>query len=647
MRKRRLFTSIVLMALACVAVGCFVMPFMPAYRDARFGKMSPEELSRIQLAHLNDPVFLYYFGRRLNEQHLSIKALPVLEHAAGLDPDSARIRDEWTKAQLACGEVSLAYGQLHQFAAAHPRSAEAQLLLGKYYITEQQFEQAGKALEDSVGKDAGSAEAWSLLAHARIKLGNNGGAQVALEHALRLNPSAALDHLQLASLLASTDAVRAKAEFLRAVSLAPGDAVCHRQYGRFLYDAGDSSAAEQELRRAVELDPTDPFAAYHLANCLLALNRPNEALPLLTAAAEAKPFDPVPADALRRLYRKTGDQQNEALWSRRFVLLSQQESERRRLQDITIAHPEDREARKQFAAALARIQDVNGCVKQYALALKQRPDSPLPLLTAARSLDQAGFSAEALPLARQAAAGGRSNADVYETLGDILVHLGRLYEGAVNYERIRDWRADRRELYKQRIAQAADRINHSDAPAERLLRQSRNESAPDRAEDLLRQALQYEPENTRCLRELLNLQFSRGRGDAALVTARRLSGLAPEDGTANSLLVILTLQSLGNTPLPEETGRALDRALRAAADDPSVVPTFLYARALLALKRGQAAGAVPDLEQAIRLDPSSPAAYRKLADARTLLGDKIGAQKALAQFEQRQKERNAALSRSE
>src|SRR5262249_4930599 len=155
------------------------------------------------------------------------------------------------------------------------------------------------------------------------------------------------------------DAARAKAEFSRAVSLAPNDAVCHRQYGRFLYDTGDLPAAEGELRRAVELDPADPYAAYHLGNCLLAQNRPGDALPLLTTAARIRPFAPVPAEALRRLYRQSGDMHNAELWSQRYARLAQEESERRRLQDMTIAHPEDREARKRFAASLAQIQDVN------------------------------------------------------------------------------------------------------------------------------------------------------------------------------------------------------------------------------------------------------------------------------------------------
>src|SRR5205823_4197023 len=118
----------------------------------------------------------------------------------------------------------------------------------KFYLTQANLEPARHALEETVRLDPGRAEAWSMLANVRIKTGNDAGARTALERALRLRPDAPQDHLQFAVMLAQQDRIRAAAEYERAISLAPADAACHRQYGRFLLDAGDPSGAEAQER---------------------------------------------------------------------------------------------------------------------------------------------------------------------------------------------------------------------------------------------------------------------------------------------------------------------------------------------------------------------------------------------------------------
>ena len=82
-----------------------------------------------------DDRWLYYAGLRFNEAGRYTEALPVLQQAARLDPDSPRIRNEWTRAQLAEGHFAEAFSQLKQFVGTHPRSATAHLLLGRFYLS--------------------------------------------------------------------------------------------------------------------------------------------------------------------------------------------------------------------------------------------------------------------------------------------------------------------------------------------------------------------------------------------------------------------------------------------------------------------------------------------------------------------------------
>src|SRR5579871_586185 len=139
MGNRSLSRVLLLVAVAAGTLAVCAVPYTALYRNARFSRLRLEELAGIQERYVNDPIFLTYFGRRLNERQQFTQALPVLERAAGLDPDSAPARDEWAKALLGTGQVSLAYGQLRQFLGTHPQSAEAYLLLGKYYVTQQDF----------------------------------------------------------------------------------------------------------------------------------------------------------------------------------------------------------------------------------------------------------------------------------------------------------------------------------------------------------------------------------------------------------------------------------------------------------------------------------------------------------------------------
>lgn len=627
-----------LAAVAVAAVALRVVPNIPAFHEARFSRMGLRDLARGQEAHADDPIFLYYFGKRLNEAGQYATALPVLARAAGIDPDAARVRDEWARALLASGHVSEAFGELRQYEGTHPRSAQAHLLVGKFYATEQNYEAARIALEASVKRGLDTAEVWSLLAHVRIKLGNNGGAQEALARALRLRPDSADDHLQLAVLLTAGDPARARREYARAVDLAPRNATCRREFSRFLLNVGDTSAAEREARAAVALDGSDSLARLMVGRCLLAEGRAREAVPFLEQSAQLGPTDPLPAGELRRAYALLGDRAQAARWSARFQQLTSGVSERRRLDDATIAHPEDAAAHRRYAAALAQIGDVNGCVRQHAMELHCRPDSPPALVAAARDLDRCGSSALALPLLRQATAGPGNSPEAFEALGDTLAHLGRVHEAAVDYDRLRDWRPERRKLYQQRLRDAAARVAAGTSPVEQILRCALQTSDPDAAMALLNEARAQEPGNTRCLHALLRLQFARGKRDAAADTARALCALAPEDGLAHALLVIIQLDATKGQNVTDTDARPLEQHLQAARADSSAAPTMLYAAGLLALRRGRAQEAVRSLEQALRLDPNGIGVYPALAEARALAGDPAGARLATAEFDRRRAE---------
>ena len=84
-------------------------------RDRHWRALTLAQLAEEQKKHATDPIYLYYLGRRLNEQGRFAEAAPFLEQAAGFDPDSPRYREAWTQALLGSGQLSAAFGQLKQF----------------------------------------------------------------------------------------------------------------------------------------------------------------------------------------------------------------------------------------------------------------------------------------------------------------------------------------------------------------------------------------------------------------------------------------------------------------------------------------------------------------------------------------------------
>lgn len=137
--QRRLAT--LLAATTMVSVGAF------AYQTGPVQEWRLRSLDLPALAHRaetvkSDPRLLYHLGRRFNEAGRFTEADPVLRQAVSLEPGNARLRDEWTRALLGSGLVTAAFGQLQQFVGTHPDMAEAHLLLGKFYVTQNSMKRA-------------------------------------------------------------------------------------------------------------------------------------------------------------------------------------------------------------------------------------------------------------------------------------------------------------------------------------------------------------------------------------------------------------------------------------------------------------------------------------------------------------------------
>jgi tetratricopeptide (TPR) repeat protein len=262
----RQVTLTVLLSGVVLASAARIALFLPAVQEWRLSRASLGALVEERGQESNDARLLYHIGLRLNRQERFAEAESNLRRAVGLDPDSARLRDEWARSLVGIGEITEAFNQLRQFVGTHPDSAPGHLILGKFYFTQRSMERAREEFERTVALAPANAEGWAFLARAASQFPGSEKPLEAARRAVALAPKNAEYRLLLASLLSFAAPAEAGAEYARAAELAPDNALVQQQYAAYLAenrrDPEGRVRAEAAARRALALNPKD--GATHL-----------------------------------------------------------------------------------------------------------------------------------------------------------------------------------------------------------------------------------------------------------------------------------------------------------------------------------------------------------------------------------------------
>jgi tetratricopeptide (TPR) repeat protein len=155
---------------------------------------------------------------------------------------------------------------------------------------------------DIVAKRPDNPRGRSWLGNTLNDLGREAEAFEHLTAAVRLQPSDATAHYNLAVVLASqgkTD--EAIARYREALRLKPEYAPAHNNLGNALENRGEMNAAAGHFREAVRIDPSHAIAHYNLARALRRQGRREEAVEHLEAAVRLKPDFPEARRALDAL----------------------------------------------------------------------------------------------------------------------------------------------------------------------------------------------------------------------------------------------------------------------------------------------------------------------------------------------------------
>ena len=597
---RRKISSALFALLALLGIlAALAIPYTGSYKDRQYRPASLSALLSKQTTHTNDPVYIYWLGRRLCDAGKFEQAVGVLERGVSLDPSSPRLREQWTRSLLATGKVSVAYGQLTEFVATHPKLAAAHYLLGTFHYTQKSIEAARMSLEKAVALEPNYPQALSMLANVQIQLGEKTQAQSILRRALALRPNAALDHLQLATLQVTEAPQEARAEFLKALALAPQNPLCHEKYGAFLLQSGEGATAEASLRQAVTLAPESASANLLLGRCLLQNSKYEEAILSLEKATKLALGDPVAAQELRGAYQRLGRSSDAAYWAQETERRQQRIAARTALENELRVNPTNREAHTKMAQLLASVGAVNDCIRELAIASRERPDSPVILTKAAELLTGAGQAGVAVPLALQATQQAPNNPQAHEALGNAQLAQGRLHEASIAYFAASGGDATRFAPFEKRMGAAKRQLAAHPTPPLLCYKKALEASTAQEAEQQLTQALKADPEHTASLRLLLQLQVQRGDDSAAQETGQRLLALIPNEGIGSALLAIVLLKKPGS--LSQEALAQIEQLFSNAAADPSAAPILPLGYGLLALQRRDKKAAQSFFQQAIAL----------------------------------------------
>ena len=520
-------------------------------------------------------------------------AAEELRLAVAFDEGSAELRAAWAVALAHQGRLDAAQLEARRAIACDGEgkaASSAHLLLGRILVARRQ---PGPALAElraamaieaarAAGGERADPEPWRLAADLRAEQGD-------LEAASRL--------------------------LEEAVAAVGGDGGGFRELGRTLLERGEAGRAGAALRRAVEVDRGDLEVWRLLAQADELLRRRDEARAAWVALLRLDPENPDALLGLGRLALLDDDGAAAEEWFRRHLRVAGEGPEPRlrvAVEWLEARRPEQalRQAREGLAVAPkdARLLLVAG----LSLEELRRWRESAALLgdvspgagelwfsaraTMAEALARAGRPEEALAALAPALAARPGEPRLVTLQAGIWSRSGRAAQAAAKLGDLREDRA--------RIGDPDGLLQIEEALADALLRDGRG----DEAVAGLRRAVEQRPTDT-ALRYALGSALARnGQLDEAEAQMRALLELDPENAEA------LNFVGYGYAERGvrlDEAEAMLRRALAAAPQRGHIVDSLGW----VVLRKGDVAGAIGLLEQAVRLNGPDPAVLEHLGDA--------------------------------
>lgn len=288
-------------------------------------------------------------GAALVHQRRFDEAIAEYERALALAPAQQQVRSNLALAYYKAGQIERAATEFEALHSAIPGDERITFLLADCWLQEGENRKVidllgpldsvhgndltfsylygtalmrdnrmdrGKEVMDRILRNGDSAEARVMMASARMKMLDYGGAKSDLERALQLKPDLPGLHSLYGLVLDQLMDVNARAAYQKELELNPYDFSANFHLGVVALHEQQFDHAEKMLSRALAVRPGDPGAELQFANLRIAQGRKDEACHLLedltTRYPDFREAHIVLANLYYRLKRKSdGDRESE------------------------------------------------------------------------------------------------------------------------------------------------------------------------------------------------------------------------------------------------------------------------------------------------------------------------------------------------
>ncbi len=358
-------------------------------------------------------------------------AVPELERAHALQPESVPYAVDLSRALLATGQDAQAIDLLRAMLAHTPAAPQGINLKYQLALALQSAGQTKEAMPlfaEAVEARPEDAQVLTNAALCKVQLGDAKGAVPLYLRALKLAPSDATVHEDLGvAYLQQADLDHALEQFRAGLAIEANNPQLHYDLGLALKLKDDLAAAVPEFQRAAELDPSLPDPPYTLGILFMQQGQFEKSAASLEQATQLRPDNGEAWATLGSVYQQM-QQPDKAVPALRqaIALLPQQPSPHINLAAILASqgHKEEAAAERKIGAELTRaavnrqkaefgLDSGNLLMKrgqnadalaQFQSAVEADPGYAAPHLALAAALDRAGRKAEAAEERRKAAA---------------------------------------------------------------------------------------------------------------------------------------------------------------------------------------------------------------------------------------------------
>lgn len=564
--------------------------------------------------------------------HLAVgefdEARSQFESALEIDPDSIATLVQLARVDVESDDTARAMDRFEQYLRRHPGNLTALTALAQLAERSDDREAAVAYLERARETNPDSPAPATSLARYYLASGQTQlGAQRA-EQAVRIAPSNSLAHLLLgAARTRQGRSAEALASFERAVQLAPNSALAHFQLARAHEQMGKFDAAYQSYQRALELQEDLQPARAGMISATMKRGDYGRALSLLEELTAALPDNAAPLALRGDIEMARGDATAAlAAYERAAAMAPSRDLAAKRaralrmlgrtgywtvLDDWVSEHPEDVEARRLLARALAQSGNRERARSEYERVHAAAPSAESAIELAnfaaqAKDYDRAmGWLDEALKREPNsyAARSARARVEIRRGNTEEALRIAR----ALQRERPDDASALRLEgdalMARQewRPAAAAYRRAQAVEPSGRLA--TRIYTARRRAGDAdawheLRDWVERNPTDAVVAMELAQHHSAEGNYDRAIEIYRSIVGEQPDNVIALNNLAWAYYQRSGTGDLQRGIETAA-RAYERRGDVAAVADTYGW----LLLEAGRVAEATEALERAVTAAP--------------------------------------------